>query len=69
MKFTYDQLADALYIQLTDKQVHHSKRINYNFALDFDSEDEVIGIEVLNVRKRDLDPFELATKFVTAERN
>lgn len=69
MKFTYDQLADALYIQLVQATVAQSKRINFNVTLDFDADGQVIGMEVLNVRKRGLNPYEVLTHIVTPETN
>lgn len=62
MKLTYDALADALYLELESNTVARSQRINFNVSLDLSSEGEVIGIEVLNVRKRGLDPDELGAQ-------
>ena len=67
MKFTYDQVADALYIQLQEKTVARSQRVNFNMALDMDGNGEVIGVEILNVCKRGLNPYELTAHFVTPE--
>ncbi|MDX2139255.1 MAG: DUF2283 domain-containing protein [Chloroflexota bacterium] len=65
MRVTYDEQADALYISLVDKTVHRSQRVNFNCALDMDADGDVIGIEVLNVRKRDLNPYEIVNEIIT----
>jgi uncharacterized protein YuzE len=59
MKFAYDQTVDALYITLTDKPHVRTKSITTDFMLDLDEAGQVIGIEVLNVRKSGIDPLTL----------
>ncbi|MFN8257099.1 MAG: DUF2283 domain-containing protein [Bacteroidales bacterium] len=48
MKFTYDKEADALYIKLTDKSVYESEEVGDDIVADFDNENSIVGIEVLN---------------------
>jgi uncharacterized protein YuzE len=67
MQMTYDHQADALYIQLTNHSVVRSKQVNPNFALDLDESGEVIGIEVLNVRKSGIDPLALEILHTTPD--
>ena len=59
MQMTYDSTTDAMYIQLTSSTVIRSQQINSNFALDLDENSEVVGIEMLNVRKSGIDPLAL----------
>ncbi|MBC8170066.1 MAG: DUF2283 domain-containing protein [Anaerolineae bacterium] len=59
MQMTYDHQSDAMYIRLTGQTVSRSSQINPNFALDLDANGEVIGIELLNVRKSGIDPLAL----------
>ncbi len=47
MKITYDSEADALYIKLTDKKVVESEEIADSMVVDFDEENNVVGIELL----------------------
>jgi uncharacterized protein YuzE len=61
MKMTYDHKADALYITLTENVSINTRQMNPNFRLDVDENDEVVGIEVLNVRKSGIDPLSLTT--------
>ncbi len=56
MKVNYDELADALYIRLTDHSVLRSQKINEHVALDLDEQGQVIGIEILSVRQSGIDP-------------
>ncbi|MEP7294348.1 MAG: DUF2283 domain-containing protein, partial [Chloroflexota bacterium] len=59
MQMTYDSTTDAMYIQLTNSPVIRSQQINPNFALDLDENSEIVGIEMLNVRKSGIDPLAL----------
>ena len=47
MKITYDKEADALYIKLTDKKIVESEEIAENIVIDFDEDNNVVGIEVI----------------------
>jgi uncharacterized protein YuzE len=52
MKISYDAQADALYIQLQDRPAEHRVvRLTDNVAVDYGSDDEVLGVEVLNARR------------------
>ena len=52
MKITYDQEADAMYIELQKAEVAKTKKIDENTLLDFDKKGKVIGIEILFVKER-----------------
>jgi uncharacterized protein YuzE len=67
MQMTYDHKSDAMYIRLTNNPVIRSKQINTNFALDLDETGELIGIEVLNVRKSGIDPLALEVLQMTPD--
>jgi uncharacterized protein YuzE len=69
MQMTYDDLADAMYIRLTSGGVSRTKQINPNFMLDLDENGDVIGIEVLNVRKSGINPLALDIVQSTPEQN
>ncbi len=49
MKIRYDP--DAMYITLRDDEVHLTREIDKNTILDFNKDNEVIGIEILFVRE------------------
>ena len=52
MKMTYDKEADALYIRLSDKKVAESEETEKNVVLDFDSDNNIVGIEILYFVKK-----------------
>ena len=52
MKIRYDPDADAMYIKLRDDKVDHTKEADKNTILDFNKEDQVIGVEILFVKER-----------------
>lgn len=47
MKITYDKEADALYIKLTDQPVAESEEVEPHVVLDYDADNQVVGIEML----------------------
>ena len=51
MKITYDAEVDALYIRFRSTQVE-TKHIEDGLAIDYDAEDRVAGIEILDVKLR-----------------
>jgi len=51
MKVTYDEEADAMYIKLTNEKFSKTKVIDKNTILNLDKEGNVIGIELLFVKK------------------
>lgn len=48
-KIEYDKEADAIYIGLNDKPVSYTKSLDDSRYIDFDAENNPIGIELLNV--------------------
>jgi uncharacterized protein YuzE len=67
MQMQYDPKADALYIHLTAHTVIRTMPINPNFNLDLDEAGEVVGIEILNVRKSGIDPLALEVMEITPD--
>jgi len=45
----YDRKANAIYIYFSDKAVAHTKKLDDMRYIDYDSEDTVIGVELLSV--------------------
>lgn len=72
MKIEYDKEADALYVHLTEKQkkVSQSREIEDGMILDMDAKHKLLGIEVLDVKKRfkQADLFEFAVKQIEKPR-
>jgi len=52
MKVRFDQEADALYIRLDESTVVDSEEVGLGVVLDFDANNRVVGIEVLNAQTR-----------------
>ena len=64
MKIEYDQKADAMYIRLLAGTVAESDEVRPGVVFDFDAAGRVLGIEMLDVRKRTDNPRELAMELV-----
>ena len=52
MKLTIDPKADALYMRLNDAEIVDSQQVAPGVVLDYDTEDTVVGVEMLHVSKR-----------------
>jgi uncharacterized protein YuzE len=52
MKLHFDEKADALYLRLDDAPVVDSQEVSSGIVLDFNDRSQVVGIEVLDVKKR-----------------
>ena len=48
----FDEQADALYMRLDDSKIIDSEEVKPGFVLDFNEENEVVGIEILRVKSR-----------------
>ena len=64
MKIEYDQQADAIYIRLRAGDVAESEEVRPGVVLDFDTQGQVLGIEMLDVSKRTDNPRELAMELI-----
>ncbi len=51
MKLHFDKDADALYLTLDESAVTESEEVRPGIVLDFNAQDQVVGIEILNVGK------------------
>ncbi len=67
MNLTYDHTADAMYIKLTDNLPISTRSINKSVVIDLDENDQIVGIEVLNVRESGIDPLSVAMTFYTKD--
>ncbi len=52
MKMHYDQKSDALYLRLDDSKIIESAEVQPGIVLDFDANNQVVGVEILRVRER-----------------
>jgi len=52
MKMHYDEKVDALYLSLDDSEVVESEEVKPGIVLDFNADGQVVGIEVLDLKRR-----------------
>ncbi|MEI6083593.1 MAG: DUF2283 domain-containing protein [Verrucomicrobiota bacterium] len=52
MKLRIDHDADAVYLRLADAKIIESEQVAPGVIVDFDSQNHVVGLEVLNVSQR-----------------
>lgn len=66
MKLHFNKEDDALYLRIDDSPVIDSEEVAPGVVLDFNDQNEVVGIEMLHLskRKRQLDPASLEVETV-----
>jgi uncharacterized protein YuzE len=52
MRIHYDKKVDALYLRLDNSKVVESEEVKPGIVLDFNAKDQVVGIEVLDFKRR-----------------
>lgn len=52
MKVRFDRDSDALYIRLDDSRIVESEEVKPGVVLDFNEQNQVVGIEILDAGKR-----------------
>ena len=52
MKMQYDEKADALYLRLDESRIVESEEVRPGIVLDFNGSKEVVGIEMLGLKRR-----------------
>ena len=52
MKLKVDREADALYLRLDDSIIVESEEVSPGVVLDFNEQNQVVGIEMLHLSKR-----------------
>jgi uncharacterized protein YuzE len=52
MKLTVDPDVDALYLRLNETEIVDSEQVASGVVLDYDAQDNVVGVEVLHLSKR-----------------
>jgi len=52
MKLSFDEEADALYVEIAKGKFHTNKKIDENTVLDLDSKGRVLGFEIIGVREK-----------------
>lgn len=52
MKLKIDEQADALYLRLDDSEIVESEEGSPGVILDFNANNQVVGVEILNLSQR-----------------
>jgi len=52
MRLHVDQEADALYLRLDESKIIESEEVSPGVVLDFNAENQVVGVEILHLSKR-----------------
>ena len=52
MKLKVDREADALYLRLDDSRIVESEEVAPGVILDYNEDEQVVGIEMLGISKR-----------------
>ena len=52
MKVSFDEKSDAIHIRFDESKIIESEEVKPGVILDFDEENNVVGIEILRVRDR-----------------
>ena len=52
MKLKVDEAAEALYLRLDDSRIVDSEEVSPGVILDFNDQDQVVGVEILSIFKR-----------------
>ncbi len=54
MNFSFDKMANALYIRFSSEKISNSDEIAEGIIIDYDKNDNIVGVEILNYTGRKL---------------
>lgn len=57
IKLEYDPQADAVYLKLSNNQIIESEEIINGVVYDYGENDEIVGIEILNLKAKSPEQF------------
>ncbi len=52
VEVTVDKEADALYMRISDTRIHESEEVKPGIILDYDDQNNLVGVEILRVSER-----------------
>jgi uncharacterized protein YuzE len=52
MRLHVDQESDAIYLRLDESKIVESEEVSPSVMLDFNAENQVVGVEILHLSKR-----------------
>jgi len=56
MRMRVDHQADAVYLNLTDREILESEEVADGIIVDYDAEGRIVGLEILDASRRTGDP-------------
>ena len=69
MNIKYDESIDAIYIQIKDSNILDSEEVSEGIVCDFDSSNDLVGIEVLGIKDKTIEQLrDIGVKFDERER-
>jgi uncharacterized protein YuzE len=54
MNFSFDKIANALYIRFSNEKIANSDEVAEGIIIDYGKNENVVGVEILNFSKRNL---------------
>lgn len=54
MNFSFDKIANALYIRFSNEKIANSDEVAEGIVIDYGKNEDVVGVEILNFSKRNL---------------
>jgi uncharacterized protein YuzE len=70
MNIKYDESIDAIYIQIKDSKILDSEEVSEGIVCDFDSSNDLVGIEVLGIKDKTIEQLrDIGVKFDERERS
>ena len=64
MEFSFDKVANALYLRFSNEEIQESDEIAKGIIVDYGKDDRLIGVEILNFTDRNLNLNDLVQKDV-----
>ncbi len=54
MEFSFDKVADVLHINFSNEKIINTEEVNSGIIIDYGKKQKIIGIEILNYSKRNI---------------
>jgi uncharacterized protein YuzE len=64
MEFSFDKIANALYLRFSNEEIQESDEIAKGIIVDYGKNEQLVGVEILNFTDRNLNLNDLVQKDV-----
>ena len=64
MEFSFDKIANALYLRFSNEEIQESDEIAKGIIVDYGKNEQLVGVEILNFTNRNLNLNDLVQKDV-----